>query len=295
MSSEYTETIFGYDLDAYGISVKTKDFRSANIFANRIMSNSSLFDSKQFGIIGHILKEIANDGIKIQMSKDDKMLLDYSQKSSKVVGTVVKMLATKKIILDDLWSAYNQHQISTHTMFMSPSEKIAYVKLDETFSNNTIKQLITILEKDISFLEYPTNDFLRGILNESSRLSKVHGLQKSDEHFMSLLMMLQRIDIYIKHTAMKEDFIERTQKETIPLASEIIKIYHLINNTNDKSDEIDDLLWKLIKIWRNYFIKFMEIEQSNYSIREQKSNKEDLEKSELVEEVTKYIEADMGE
>lgn len=295
MSTEYNETLFRYDLDAYGIAVKDKDFKESNIFANRIMSNAALFDSKEFGIIGYILKEISTDGINVQQSKDDKTIVDFSQKTSKVVGTIIKMLEAKQINLKEIWSLYSSHQINTHTLFMSKPEKIAYVKLDQNFSNSVVKQLVGILEKNIGILQYATNSILSGILNETGRISKVYGLTNSDEHFVSLLRMLQRIDDYIKNTSMTDsDFIERTKKEIIPHASEIISIYSSLTDSNDQADKIDILLWELIKIWRLYYIKFMEVIQPSYSIRKQKSTKEDVEKSELVEEVTKYIEDEIG-
>ena len=74
-SDMYLKEGFPEDLDAYGIAIKEKDFKWANIFANRIMSNSYLFDQKETGIIGHVLKEIASDGINLQQKKDRDMWL----------------------------------------------------------------------------------------------------------------------------------------------------------------------------------------------------------------------------
>jgi len=292
-AGNYNQIIFRYDLDAYGISVKDKEFNEANIFANRIMSNAFLFDTKQYGLIAHILKEIAIDGINVQQSKDNQLLSEFSQKSSKVVGSIMKMLEQSKIDIDELWSIYSDHQKSTRTMFMSKSEKMAYVKPNSKFSKEAIRNLMNILENDKGLLQYRTNELIRGILNETGRFSKVHSLEKADERFIALMRLLQRIDEYVKETSLGNDFTERSNKEIAPLVSEILQMYKSMTVNDTKGEDIDNLLWKMIKIWRLYYIRFMELGRASYSIREP-SKEEEGEKSKLVDEITKRIEKDIG-
>ena len=130
-------------------------------------------------------------------------------------------------------------------------------------------------------------------MNEIGRLSKVNGLNAYEEHFVSLLRMIQKIDDYVKQTSPGNDFVKRSKKETIPLTEKIITVYNSMNSKNTQDDEIDDLLWILIKIWRVYFIKFMEVNQAMYSSKEEQVP-EDAEKSKLVDEISRYIEKEIG-
>jgi len=142
----YDETKFRYDLDAFGVSIKEKNFKDANIFANRIMSNAVIFDKKEYGIIGHILKEIAVDGLQLQQSIIISEVPTYAKHSSKVVGLILKLLETK-MDLEQIWDSYNQHQNDTHQFFMSKIEKNAYLKSDTKFSKNVIAFLIEYIRK----------------------------------------------------------------------------------------------------------------------------------------------------
>lgn len=289
----YDETKFRYDLDAYGLTVKESDFKQANIFANRVMSNSFIFNSRDFGIIGHILKEIASDGINVQQSRDEKLLNEYSKKSEKVLGEIVTMLDSNKIDLTKIWSHFSAQQDTTMKLFMSDYETRAYAEPDKDFSHEMIKNLMEILEENIVLLEYRSNNIYRGMLNEIGRMSKVSGLYNYDQHFVALLGMMQKIDEYVKQTSSSADFIQRSKKELIPLTKKVVEIYNSMNSENYQNETIDDFLWSLIKIWRLYFVKFMEQGQISYSMREEQIP-EDPEKSKLVDEVTKYIEKEIG-
>src|SRR3989338_8542608 len=168
-SDMYLKEGFPEDLDAYGIAIKEKDFKWANIFANRIMSNSYLFDQKETGIIGHVLKEIASDGINLQQKKDPKQLSDYSQKSRHVVGGIITMLEKNQIDCDEVWQLYNNHQKATNKMFQSEIEQTAYPKTNEVFSISIIDKLTELLEKHSDILLEPQNNLFKGILNEAGR------------------------------------------------------------------------------------------------------------------------------
>jgi len=297
MSSEiqnYSETVFRGDLDAYGISIKEKDFKEANIYANRIMSNAYLFDQETLGITGFILKEFVEDGLNLQQRKENEIISDYGKKTSRVVGRVISMLDENGISLKELWEIYSENQLSTHKMFMSKIEQNAYVKLNPNFSQQAIKKLMELLQKKTKLLSYIQNNFLGGILNEIGRFSKVYGLTKDDEHFVCLLRMLHRIDNYVHSTSTPRDYTKRSESEIIPFADEILTIYNSRTDSDPKEKEIDSLLWKIIKIWRLYFIEYTDIGTPIYSVRQEKLKSKEEEESELVDEVTKHIENELG-
>lgn len=290
----YDEVIFRYDLDAYGISVKDKNFKDANIFANRIMSNAVIFDEKEYGIVGYVLKEIANDGLNLLQSSNISEIPLFVRASSKIVGLVLNLLESKKIDLEQIWDAYNQHQNSTHKLFMSKTEKNSYLDQNTKFSKSAINTLIEYMRKNQKIFSYRPNNFIKGILNEVSRLSKVHGLDNDDEHFVSLFRMLLRLDEYVKENSTLSDFIPRSEKELIPFVEKIISLRNSQNDGNFKHDNINDLLWSMIKTWRHYFIKFLENPQPMYSVRQNQEAPENPEATELINEITKHIEEEAG-
>ena len=145
--SEDNKVKFNYDFEAFGIALREDEFKEANIFANRIMSNAFLFDERNFGILGHILKEIANDGINIQQSKDEKLIKEYSHASIEIFGKITKMIESNSINLKEAWNKYSSHQDKTKILFMSSVESKAYQKPDKTLSSLVIKKLMKILEE----------------------------------------------------------------------------------------------------------------------------------------------------
>lgn len=292
-STEYNDKVFQYDLDAYGISVKDKDFKESNIFSNRIMSNAYLFDKQIYGIIGFILKEVAEDGLNIQQ-RDPKAVSEYLKQSLKIVGSIITMLKQNEVSIEELWNMYSEQQLSTHSMFMSKNERAAYPKLEKDFSTNIIKKLLEILEENKPFLFDKRNNFLKGILNEIGRVSKTHGLTRNDEHFVSLLRMLHRVDEYVKASSSNLEFIKRSKEEILPFVDEILLLYKSISDENPKEKEIDLLLWKIIGVWRLSFIKYLDLGTTAYSIREEKTQSDEEEESELIGEVKKHIEDKMG-
>lgn len=288
----YLKEVFPQDLDAYGISLKEKDFKWSNIFANRIMSNSFLFDNKECGIVGHVLKEIASDGLTLQ-EKDSSILADYSQLSRKVVGGIITTLEKNQFTLDHLWELYSNQQQSTNKMFQSEIEQKAYISYNEAFSIAFIDNLINLLEKNIDVLLETNNNFFKGILTETARISKVHSISKEQERFLSLFRAINRIDDYNKTVSKGAAYVKISKNQIIPLVNKIIEIYRNKNNDNFKS-QIDDLLWEMIKIWRFYFIKYLEVSTPSFSARAEKIYSEEEEESELVDKVKEQIEKEMG-
>lgn len=289
----YGIATFSQDLDAYSAAVKTEDFREANIFANRIMSNAFLADNKEFGIIGYILKELANDGMLLQQSKDKKSLTDFSKDATKLTGKIVSLAKSEKIDFSKLWDYNADIYFISKESFMTKNEISAYRTKDTAFSKKVLDKLVNILNENRKVLSYPTNNLLRGILNEISRLVKNHSLDKGDAHFVSLLIMLQRIDEYIKGTSIINEYHDRIEKELLPLVEELMDVYGVyVQQGANFEEKITNLLWKLIKLWRLYFIEFMEL-PSNVQIRQEKVAEEPV-KSKLVDAISKEIEKEVG-
>lgn len=293
VENNHFDNIFATEVDGFGIALKERDFRWANILANRIMSNAYIFKNKNYGIVGHVFKEIANDGLVLQQKKPDSAsIIDYANFSKKVVGGIIKMIEKQEIDLNQLWELYHDQQNSTNKMFQSKIEQTIYLKENNEYSSIFIQNLLNLLEKNLFTIIEPKNNFIKGFLNEVGRLSKVQGLSLEDEQFVSLFRAIDRIDDYNKSIFQGNEYAKVTKEEILPLVCRIIEISKN-RNANSKT-EINNLLWELIKIWRFDFIKYLEVRTPTYSIRNEKITSEEEEDSELVNEVKKQIEKELG-
>jgi hypothetical protein len=143
----YSKEIFLADFDAYLAAAKVKDFREANIFANRIMSNAYLFDLKNYGLIGFVLKEIANDGTLMQQSKDSQLLAEFSKQTSKHLEKLTSLAKKDSTNLNELWEVFSDSLLLNRDAFMTKNEKLAYKKTNVEFSSQSIVKLLQILEE----------------------------------------------------------------------------------------------------------------------------------------------------
>ena len=292
VENNYFESVFHLEVDGFGIALKERDFKWANILANRIMSNAYVFENKSCGIVGHVFKEIASDGLVLhQRDPDSSIVSEYADHSKKVVGGIIKMLEKHEIDLNQLWELYHIQQTATNKMFQAKIEQDIYLKTNNEYSSIFIQNLLEILESNLSVFVEEKNNFIKGFLNEAGRLSKVHGLSLEDEQFLSLFRALDRIDDYNKSIFKGYGYAQVTKKETLPLLNRIIEIS---KNRNNSQKAIDDLLWEMIKIWRFDFIKYLEVRIPTYSVRDEKLLSEEDEDTELINEVKKQIEKELG-
>ncbi|WP_268542001.1 hypothetical protein [Candidatus Nitrosotenuis cloacae] len=289
--SSYSKTIFLEDFNAYLAAAKVKDFREANIFANRIMSNAYLFDSKNYGLMGFVLKEIANDGTLVQQSKDSQLLTEFSKQTSKYLEKLSALANKDSTNLNELWEVFSDSLLMNRDSFMTKNEKVAYKKTNVEFSNQSIIKLLQILKENKNLITYPYNNLFKGFLNEIGRYVKNHGLSIQDAHMVTLFMMISRIDEYVKGTTLLQEFPDRAKKEILPSLEKVLIVAEKTATTKNE-DGIDDLLWELIKKWRLYFLQFMEI-QRGIPLREEKVVEEPTQ-SKLVDAIAKEIEKEVG-
>lgn len=292
MADEAIISVFQQDLSAFSAAVKSKDFRESNIFANRIMSNAFLTETQDFGIVGFILKELSNDGMLLQQSKNDTSFSDFIKTAQKFVSEIIVICKNNTVDLNKIWTLYGEMLIRNRDIFMSKNEVISYKRNNSKFSKKIIHKLLKVLETNKKILAYPSNNFFKGMLNELSRLIKNHSIDSSDAHFISLIIMMERIDQYVKNTSVVNEFPDRAKNEILPLTDKIIKLYNSITEKDDKSSEIDTLLWELIGIWRLYFIEFMEL-GTQIAVREERSVDDPI-KNKLVDAIAKEIEKEVG-
>ena len=172
-------------------------------------------------------------------------------------------------------------------MTLPDDEKSSYT--DNTkYTSKTVQKVTKLLFSSKDFLTYGSNNIINGVLNEISRVSRTHGVNPQDLQLSSILVMIDRIDEYVGTTATdKEDFEKRISNEVIPH----IKKLEELHGNGMHEEQVNDLLWKLIKEWREYYIRFLE--PSKQPIQSKIPIIEGRIKDELVKELAEGIEKEV--
>lgn len=288
MSDSIYSNVFSQDLNAYKSAVKRGDFDLANIFANRMMSNAYLFNEKNLGLIGFILKEIAREGIIAKQLKD--------KSAPEIVTNQVQTLMKKDEILqtdnglDEFWTTYRNIMMLTRKSKLTPDEISSYTSLNQDFTKLSTEKIINEFEVNMDLLKDPRNNLIRGSLSEIGRMIVCHGFEDMSFNVLCLLTMLARIYEYVILTSDEKNYPSRIEKEFFPLVLDVMKSI----KSQDNKQIDSDLLWMLIKTWRLYFIKFAEM--GRQSVRgEKKSVITEQSRSKIAEALSKSLEKEVQE
>jgi len=294
-NSGYDKPTIIKDLRAFKSASERNDFEMSNVFANRIMSNAYLFNDKASALMGYCLKEISHDGMILNQIKDESTRDMCSTECAKLADSFIGQVEKGTIDLSGSWTQYSNFVLKSRFAFLNEDEKKAYQIADLGFTKAGLGKICDILHENKDYLKNPSNNLFKGVLNEVGRLVKSHGIDLSDLRASSLLTLIERLDEYVKVTAVSEnDFQERMQKEIIPLVDEIIKTLS-ITDSFEKEERVYDILWKMINQWRLDFLLFLEpIKYDSIVQREQIGIKKQT-KSRLVDALTKSIEKDLVE
>lgn len=289
---EYDKKFFLQDLEAFSLSMKKNDFNSANIFANRIMSNAYLFDKKYLGILGFFLRQIANEGIIMKRLNNIEGEDVVSEKSKSFISIIKSLAQLDEYDFNELWVEFNNFIIKIRRYHLLEEEKSAYKEPNFNFTNASFKKIIIEFEKDKDTLLHASNNLIKGILNEMNRIGKTHGTAPNEQCLLCVVTMLDRVDEYIGITSTSEkDFEKRMTKHIIPLIEHFFKIK---STSTEYVNDFNDYLWDLIKLWRSFYIQYMERAKATLKSKPEESNIQEPIKAKLVDEIAKGLEEEVG-
>lgn len=287
-SQTYDSELFKQDLSVYTKAIKRKDFKTANIISNRIMTNAWLSDAQFYGVTGFFLRQLSLDAlISSNVDNPDAVKTNIDQ-TEKFVDTVLGQASSEKNSLKELWISFTVAIEKTRKTMLLDDERTSYEDNVE-YTSATIHKVTKLLLTSREDLISASNNFIKGILNEIGRVSRIYGIKQTDLYLFSLLVMIDRIDEYVGTTALdKDDFENRIKKEVLPLIDQLNEVFSKDMN----EDLVNKLMWDLIKNWRLYYVRFMEprktsIQQSKQPIIEGKI------KDELVDELAEGIEKEV--
>ena len=255
----YDANIFQQDLKAAMNALEKDDYDNLNIFANRIMSNAHLAGGKEQMVCGIMLKDLALTLLPLPQKKNAK---SKSTAKALAAGFLKKMYEQREeISTENLWIEYNVFGNSVLHHMLTDYEESAYSGKNSEFTHGIVKILLEKLDQEKAKLIDPGCLLLKGILNEISRLSKVHTCELSDEFAFALITALDRCYDYIVFVYRETDeFVNEVKTKIIPEIEKIIEIMKKVetNNGNWISD-IDLKLFELSNKWRDYFLSYMEL------------------------------------
>lgn len=290
--ADYNVELFKQDLKNYTNAIKVKDFRTGNILANRIMSNSHLFDKQYFGIVGFFLKQITSDAIALRNVTDqDSIATILNAITNFIENTIFPQISSEKYEIAEVWRGYSNFMIKTRDAYLFQEEKEIY-KINSKITEKAFNKILGLLFKEKELLTYPTNNFLKGLINEMNRVGKTYGIETKNLYLQSLVTMIDRIDEYVGLTMVDmKDFEVRIKNEVIPYVE---KLEEICSNQQSSESDVNDLLWELIKLWREYFIKFLDIKRSPSQPLQVKEDVKPPVKSKLVDELAKSLEDEIS-
>ncbi len=233
------------------------DFELLNVFGNRVMSDALFGDDSKLALSGFFVKHVALVflGIKPRLTparfseakRVGKDYLDNLSASSETVGDAA------------LWDEFHEFNRSVRKYIVTDIESEVYEENPE-ITRAALSWLIRYLGDKKDVLLEPHNLFLKGILNEADRISKVFGCGLADTYTISLITALDRYYDFVQvrcRTTMGDIDTDKAREMVFPYVEKITQL--VCSEAEIKPEGVTSVLWELIRGWREFFIHYMEL------------------------------------
>jgi len=234
------------------------DFELMNIFGNRIMSDALFSDSAKLALPGFFLKHVAIVYLRLKARLSGSKFSEAKRVGREYINTLSN-LSEESIKEEKLWQDFHNfiNGIRKHTIM--DIEREVYEE-NPKLTHSIFRWLIKYLNDKKEVLLQPNNVFFKGILNEMDRLSKVYGCELADTYAFSLLVALDRYFDYFQiayRTPTGDVNTEKVKEKVFPYIEKIAEIFS--SEENIEPGSITNILWELIKGWREFYIHYMEL------------------------------------
>lgn len=285
----YDDGLFRQELQVFLAAIKKKDFRTGNIIANRIMTNSWISDEQYYGIIGFFLRELVIVGLNATNIDKETAINTVIDQIILFTDNIIGQISSNEKNMSKLWT-YFTVAISKGQVVILPEDEKNNYSFNLKYTTVVFNRIFKTFAQQKEDLTYPTNYLIKGVLNELLRITRTYGIIKDDLYILSLLKMIDLIDEYVGVTSVSEsDFKERINKEVVP---KIDRFFTAI----EKKDEnfVNDFLWDMIKEWRLYYLRFLEFRRQVKKKLKDQPVMDEQTKSELVDELAEGLEKEIG-
>uniref|UniRef100_A0A7C4TV32 Uncharacterized protein n=1 Tax=Caldisericum exile TaxID=693075 RepID=A0A7C4TV32_9BACT len=255
MDKNFLSMMISQDIKAATRAFEIEDFEFMNILGNRIMSNALFGDDSKLALPGFFLKHVAIVYMWLKAYLPSSKFSEAKKVGKEYLVTLSDFSNERE---DKLWENFHKFNNGIRKYTITDIEAEAYTE-NPKITHDIFKWLIKYLNDKKDVLLCPNNLFIKGILNEMERVSKVHGCELTDTYAISLLTALDRYFDYFQiayGTLTGEVDKDKVRSMVFPY---IGKITELFSSENVKPEDINSILWELIKGWREFFIQYMEL------------------------------------
>jgi hypothetical protein len=283
------EKVITEDLKAAIAAFKDDSYDTANVLANRIMSNAIFGQNNKIFLPGFFLKDVAFH-FGILKARSSSMAFSTAKSHGfTFVDGLSKQLPT--IDEKDLWNRFFSYNEKLRSFESTDWENKSY-SINTKFTSESFKWLLTYLQQNKSALLDPRNFLFKGMINEMTRVYKAHSAELKDFANMYLIIALDRNYDYICRIWNRPDMRlideEQVKKLIFPTVDKIISL----SLQEFKIEEVDDLLWDLVRKWRESFILYGELLSPAIALQKGIEIPEEL-KRKLSDSLTKTLENQM--
>jgi len=238
------------DLKIYQNGLELEDYSFCNIIGNRLITNAVFLDSREFNLIGAILKEVLSffailedrSNLKKELNKFIENLLEIENLDIIYIMEVYLNLYNK--IREDLNPDFEKYKENKEYSLYSTKICLDFLK-DE-------------LEKQ--YVPYSRDLIYFGISNELNRIFRNFGCITQQLILKTLLVFTGRLYDYYRFLILskepKNSFWEEKYNQ---LKDKVKKNLNQFGYDNEYLEKTSDLLFDLCKEWRFMFIRLMDI------------------------------------
>lgn len=250
---ELFNKVFTEDLEAYINGLENKDFQFCNIISNRITTDAIFLGSKEFALIGAILKDTLPNFQRVEESYEERIRKKFVDVIKDFMKNQEKLDCS--FIINRYSDYFDESKKYFNSSFENYSENKDYTTKIIGFCLNFLKEE---LKKDN--LPYAEDLLVMGVLNEISRASRQFGCTSHQHILLKILSFSHRLQDYFKVLLTSDEKYADKWKESYQKYRKILK------DNIDKYDLSDDYiqrssedLFELVKEWRFMFLRLMNI------------------------------------
>jgi len=249
---ELYKTVLIEDLKVFQNGLDLDNFQFCNIISNRIITNACIIKSKEFVLIGAILKEILPEFQAFEEEVAEKAKKDLIKivENFSSTGDLSRVSVIEKY--SDFFNLYRQYITEPYEEYQE----------NKDFSSETVNYCIKFLVRELEEFNIPFQcDLLtHGVLNEIRRALK--GFGSSSYHLMLRLILsfFGKLNDYFRFIILSDldmkDFWENKYAEFKDKLINNLKSFDIVDAYIIEST---DLLFEICEEWRNMFMRIMEL------------------------------------
>jgi hypothetical protein len=272
VSTKHLLSVLKDDLAAVSASIEKRDPNGAVVFANRFMSNVFLFgearNSNTLLFVGETVRLLSEDLVEAagRLSDREGIPGDLNDVAQTYVATVGEHLPSLDVDFLTVTQAFYSFSRAIAPYQQAPPEKASYSATVE-LNGQVWRALGQILQSNAETILETRGNLLEGVLNEASRLVRVHSFDQKDLCFVLGMKSASLLNSYYKYLSMPFERepapppFEKIRAEQSELVQSIKRFLEALDKVGEQDawSITRDFAAPLIRRWREFFVLYMDI------------------------------------